>query len=237
MFILSIDASSKAATAAVLHDGELLCEYTQNQTKTHSVKMLPMIEQMLRDVELTLPAMDVFACGIGPGSFTGVRIGVATARGFAKTLQKDVVAVNSLEILANNVACFDGTVFSLIWARENECYCGMFENGAAISSPCVMTIEEIAAAAVKKKCVLVGDGALKNRAFFQTALPDARIAPGRCNVISAASLGEVAYGKVQSGQLTDCEGLIPLYLRKSQAEREYDEKMKTAPQGGKVDGR
>ena len=233
MLMLSIDSSSQVATAAVLRDGELLCEYTQNQMKTHSVKMLPMIEQMLKDVELKLSDIDVFACGIGPGSFTGVRIGVATVRGFAKTLNKKAVPVNSLEILANNVSSFGGSVFALLMARENECYAAVYENGKEVVSPCVMTTREIAALGSNQPCLLVGDGALKNREFFQTALPDAKIAFGRSNVLSAASLGEIAFRKSANGAVSDCEGLIPLYLRKSQAEREYDERIKTAPSGGK----
>ena len=224
MLMLSLDSSSQAATAAVLRDGELLCEYTQNQMKTHSVKMLPMIEQMLTDVELTLSDIDVFACGIGPGSFTGVRIGVATVRGFAKTLDKQTVAVNSLEVLANNVSCFNGTVFALLHARENECYMAVFENGKELVAPSVKTLDEIAALAAGKTCMFVGDGAVKNCKDFETSLPGVRFASGRSNVISAASLGEVAYRKALAGELGGCENLVPLYLRKSQAEREYDAK-------------
>lgn len=235
MLMLSLDSSSQAATAAVLRDGELLCEYTQNQMKTHSVKMLPMIEQMLNDVELTFSDMDVLACGIGPGSFTGVRIGVATVRGLAKTLGKKVIPISSLEALANQVSCFNGKVFALVWARENECYAAVYECGAEIVSPCVMTLHEIAERADGSGCVLVGDGAIKNIQYFQNALPNVKIAVGRCNVISAASLGEAAYRKAFCGELYDCEDLIPLYLRKSQAEREYDEKMRTVPTGGKED--
>ena len=89
MLVLGVDSTSDAATAALLRDGVLLCEYTQNQKKTHSVKMLPMIEGMLSDLEIKLSDIDVFACGIGPGSFTGVRIGAATVRAFCDSLGKD----------------------------------------------------------------------------------------------------------------------------------------------------
>ncbi len=224
MLMLSLDASSQAATAALLSDGALLCEYTQNQPKTQSMKLLPMIEQMLADCALSLSDVDVFACGVGPGSFTGVRIGVATARGFAKTLDKPCVAVDSLTALANNVACFDGVVYALSFARENECYCAAFENGAQILPPCVMTTEEIASHAKDRPCLLVGDGAVCNQDYFQSALPKATFAFGKANLISAASLGEVAYKMALAGKTSSCEGLIPLYLRKSQAEREYEAK-------------
>lgn len=226
MLMLCLDSSSMAATAAIIKDGELLCEYTQNQMKTHSVKMLPMIESMLSDVELSLSDIDVFACGIGPGSFTGLRIGVATVRGFAATLNKKVIGVNSLEVLKNNVAAFSGTIISLIWARENECYTSVFENGREVVPPCVLTNEEIVELAKDKNVLLVGDGAIKNADYFLEKLKNVKIAKGRENIISAASLGEVAKEKYDENGALPCESLSPLYLRKSQAEREYDEKHK-----------
>ena len=143
MILLGVDSSSQASVAALYQDGALICEYTQNQNKTHSIKMLPMIEQMIRDVEFSLEDVDVFACGVGPGSFTGVRIGVATVRGFAKTLDKPCIAVNSLEILAHHVSSFPGAVFALISARENECYCAVYERGQEVFAPCVLTVEQI----------------------------------------------------------------------------------------------
>ena len=224
MLMLSLDASSQAATAALLSDGAILCEYTQNQPKTQSVKLLPMIEQMLSDCSLTLDCIDVFACGVGPGSFTGVRIGVATARGFAKTLGRHCIAVDSLMALLENVSSFPGRVYTLISARENECYCAAFEKDTEILSPCVMTVEEIAAHGKESPCLLVGDGAEINKDFFKTALPTAKIARGKDNMLSAAALGQAAYKKAMAGKLATCEDLIPLYLRKSQAEREYEAK-------------
>ncbi len=224
MLMLALDASSKAATAALLSDGAFLCEYTQNQPKTQSVKLLPMVEQMLADCDLSLSDVDVFACGIGPGSFTGVRIGVATVRGFAKTLNKPCVAVDSLSALANNVSCFDGTIYPLVWARENECYTAAYENGAQILSPCVMTVEEIIAHGKDRHCIFVGDGAELNRSALELALPNACFAEGKANLLSAAALGQVAHASVLAGNLETCESLVPLYLRKSQAEREYDAK-------------
>lgn len=226
MLILSVDSSSQAATAALMCDGELLSEYTQNQKKTHSIKMLPMIEEMLLDVGISLSDIDYFACGIGPGSFTGLRIGVATMRGFAKTLNKPCVAVNSLEVLANNVFGFSKKVVSLLSARENECFCAIYENGEEVLSPCVLTLEEICEKVKDSECLLVGDGAVINREHFEKALPKALFTNERNNMISASSMAEVALCKIESGEVCDAEGLIPLYLRKSQAEREYDEKVK-----------
>ena len=227
MLLLGVDTSSQASTAALFEDGALVCEYTQNQNKTHSVKMLPMIEEMLADVNVSVSDIDVFACGIGPGSFTGVRIGVATVRGFAKTMDKPCVAVNSLETLAKNAAHFPGTVFALVFARENECYCAAFENGDEILAPCVLTVEEIAEQAKGKTVLFLGDGAVINAEKLNQLVPTGTVAAGRQNIVSAAALCEVAQSKIAAGATGTCESLIPLYLRKSQAEREYEEKQKT----------
>ena len=225
MLVLGIDSTSDAATAAIVRDGVLLCEYTQNQKKTHSVKMLPMVESMLRDLEISLSDIDVFACGIGPGSFTGVRIGAATVRSFCDTLNKNAVAVTSLEALYNNVNSFCGTVISLVFARENECYTAAYENGKEVLAPCVMTVEEVISFAKGKKCMFVGDGAIANQDVL-TKCEDALLAQGRHNIISAGAIAEIGYKKALSGNIGNSNIISPLYLRKSQAEREYDEKHK-----------
>ncbi len=225
MLILGIDSTSDAATAALVSDGVLLCEYTQNQKKTHSVKMLPMVEEMLNDLDVELSEIDVFACGIGPGSFTGVRIGAATIHSFCDTLSRPAVAVTSLEALYNNVNSFDGVVIALVFAREDECYTAAYENGKEILAPTVMSIDDIIAYAENKRCMFVGDGAVKNYDKL-TKVSGARFAQGRHNIISAAAIAEIGYKKALLGEVGDSKIIAPLYLRKSQAEREYDEKHK-----------
>ena len=225
MLVLGVDSTSDAATAALVRDGVLLCEYTQNQKKTHSVKMLPMIEGMLSDLEIELSDIDVFACGIGPGSFTGVRIGAATVRAFCDSLKKSAVAVTSTQALYNNVNSFDGVVIALVFAREGECYAQAFEKGAELFAPRVMTIDEIKEFARGKKCLFVGDGALINSDAL-SELPDVKIAKGRHNIMSAGAIAEIGYEKALLGEVGNSNVIAPLYLRKSQAEREYDEKHK-----------
>ena len=225
MLVLGIDSTSDAATAAVVCDGVLLCEYTQNQKKTHSVKMLPMVESMLDDLEIKLSDIDVFACGIGPGSFTGVRIGAATVRAFCDTLKKDAAAVTSLEALYNNVNSFDGVVISLVFARENECYTAAFCDGSQILAPCVMTVDDIVSYAKDLRCMFVGDGAIINKEAL-SKVDNAVFAEGRHNIISAGAIAEIGYKKALLGDVGNSNIIAPLYLRKSQAEREYDEKHK-----------
>ncbi len=226
MLVLGIDSTSDAATAALTRDGVLLCEYTQNQKKTHSVKLLPMIEQMLADMEISLSDIDVFACGIGPGSFTGVRIGAATMRAFCDSLHKPATAVTSLEALADNVSCFSGTIVPLVFARDGECFISAYENSTQILAPCVMTIEDITEFARDKTCIFVGDGAEKNRETL-SAIPNATVADSRHNIVSAGAIATIGYKKALANDIGNSNIIAPLYLRKSQAEREYDEKHKT----------
>jgi len=226
MLVLGIDSTSDAATAALTRDGVLLSEYTQNQKKTHSVKLLPMIEQMLADMEIELSDIDIFACGIGPGSFTGVRIGAATMRAFCDSLKKPATAVTSLEALCDNVSCFAGTIIPLVFARENECFVAAYENNEEILAPCVMTLDEIATFAKDKTCIFVGDGAEKNRDYLEK-IEKAAVADSRHNIVSAAAIASIGYKKALAGETGNSNIIAPLYLRKSQAEREYDEKHKT----------
>lgn len=226
MIVLAIDSTSSAACAAVNDNGKLLCEYTLNQNKTHSVKMLPMVEEMLSDVGLTFSDIDIFACGIGPGSFTGVRIGAATLKGIADSLDKPCVAVNSLEALSGAVTYFDGTVMPLIFARENECFAAAYENGTEVLSPCVMTVEEIIAFAKEKKVFFIGDGAEVNRERLE-ALPCAVFSDNLHSIIRASVIARIAYEKALRNETGDSSVFSPMYLRKSQAEREYDEKHKS----------
>lgn len=226
MIVLAIDSASSAACAAVVVDGKLLCEYTQNQNKTHSVKMLPMVEQMIADVGLTFSDIDVFACGIGPGSFTGVRIGAATLKGIADTLDKPCVAVNALEALSGAVKYFPGIVMPLIFARENECYAAAFDADTEVLAPCVMTVEEIIEYAKDKNVLFTGDGAELNRECL-SSVDNVHFADSMCSIVRASVIANIAYHKAIQGETGDSSVFSPMYMRKSQAEREYDEKHKS----------
>ena len=229
MLLLGIDASSQAAGAAVVQDGTIICEYTLNRKKTHSAHLLPMTERMLADAELTLEEMDGFACGIGPGSFTGVRIGTATVKGFAQALGKPVVTVNSLETLAFGCGQFDGLIIPVIFARVDEVFCAAYrvqENRlAAVLPPTVLKITELLEKVRVQHCLFVGDGALRHQALIAESLGEkAGFAAPRQHLISAANLTLLAERKREESGWERYDSIAPLYLRVSQAEREYQEK-------------
>lgn len=231
MRLLGIDTSTQAATAAVVDSGEIICEYTLNQKKTHSVHLVPMIEEMLASAELTLSDMDGFACGVGPGSFTGVRIGVATVKGFAQALSKPVVCVDSLKTLAAGVGPTDKRIVSAMFARVDEVFCAVYrrEGNALITelAPTVLTIDELLSFCGDKPCIFVGDaGAVHQEKIKEVLGAAVSFADVRQNMVSAANLTLLAEKEATENGFLPYDEISPLYLRPSQAEREYEEKNK-----------
>lgn len=230
MLLLGIDTSSQAATAALVKDGAIICEYTLNQKKTHSAQLLPMIQQMLKAAGYAFSDVDAFACGVGPGSFTGVRIGVTTVKGFAQALSKPVISADSLETLAFGCTPFEGLIVSAVFARVDEVFCAAYEHGESglitKIAPTVMTIDELLESLPDGKCLFVGDGAVMHKDLIKEKLGHAAFFAGeRQHVVSAANLTLLCSSRSESG-LARYDEISPLYLRVSQAEREYQEKHK-----------
>ncbi len=231
MRLLGIDTSSQAASAAVVENGEIICEYTLNQKKTHSAHLVPMIESMLNSCGFSLSDMDGFACGVGPGSFTGVRIGVATIKGFAQALSKPVVCVDSLKTIACALTPFCETVVSAMFARVDEVFCAIYQRkGKEIEeflAPTVLTMDELMNALPETPCLFVGDAGILHRDKIVERLGEkAMFSDVRQNIISAANLTLLAEKEALAGKWQKYDEISPLYLRPSQAEREYEEKNK-----------
>lgn len=228
MIVLGLDASSDAAAAAIVSDGVLLCEHTLNNGKNHSVKLLSMIENMLAETGISFCDIDVYACGVGPGSFTGVRIGAATAKGFAQSWNKPMTAVSSLEALAENLRSYQGLRVAAIHARVDELFCAAYDAcDNAVIEPCVMTVDELLQNLQGKDCMVVGNGALLNKDTFVQKLGKGAVPEStNLHVLRGASVAELGYKQIANGKTCSYEQLAPVYLRVSQAEREYNEKHK-----------
>lgn len=230
MLLLGIDTSSQAAGAALVQDGTIVCEYTLNQKKTHSAHLLPMTEQMLSASGFTLRDMDGFACGIGPGSFTGVRIAAATVKGFAQALDKPVVTADSLETLAFGCTPFDGLTVSVIFARVDEVFCAAYRTGVGgpptpVIPPSVMTGAALLEQLPNEPCLFAGDGAVLHHDLICSTLGEAaHFAGTRQNMLSAGNLALLCAQRAEAGDWLRYDEIEPLYLRVSQAEREYQEK-------------
>ncbi len=227
MLILAFETSAKAASVA-LHDGsKLLAESYQNTGLTHSQTLMVMAEDMLKQCGFAPTDVTAVAVAAGPGSFTGVRIGVAAAKGMAWGLQVPCHGVSTLEAMAKNFGSFDGIVCACMDARRNQVYNALFrvENGvfSRITEDRAIALKELAEelATLEGKVYLVGDGSLVAKA----ALGDRVIAPQEHRMHQrAAGVAMVASEMIAAGVRADAESLQPNYLRLSQAEREKMEK-------------
>lgn len=226
MKILALDTSAKAASAAVCENGKILAETFLNVKTTHSQTILPMCEAMLNTLGLTPGELDGFAVSVGPGSFTGLRIGISAVKGLAFAADKPCVGVSTLDALAQNCADFEGIICAVMDARCNQVYNALYEaSGGTVRKLTedralllADLLEELKS--LKKMVLLVGDGAdlCYNRTKEQTihwrlAAPAARFQ----RASSVALLAETAFAQ---GKTQTAGELLPVYLRLPQAQRE-----------------
>lgn len=231
MKILALDSSGLVASVAVTEDDNLLGEYTINYKKTHSQTLLPMLDEVAKMIELDLKTVDVIAVSAGPGSFTGLRIGSATAKGLALALDKKIVSVPTVDALAYNIWNCTDVICPLMDARRQQTYTGLytFEDGRmqTLLPQCVVQIEEIINKVndMGKPVVFLGDGVPVFADFIaQHCKVPYQYAPAHCNkqrAASVAALGAILYGE---GKAEPAAEHKPDYLRLSQAERERQEK-------------
>ena len=224
MKILALDSTANTSTVAVLEDEKLLSIYTANIKNTHSETLLPMVKGMLETLKLSVDDIDVFAVSEGPGSFTGVRIGVATIKGLAFGKNKKCVGVSTIEAMAQNLEGFAGVVCPIMNARRGQVYTGAFLNGERILADQCMLLCDLIPLLEKygEPIYFVGDGyclieEMQNPLFCKT--------PEILRYQNAYSVGKVAYEKLCKGEFTTDEGLRVEYLRKPQAEREREERL------------
>ncbi len=235
MKILGLDSSGLVASVAIVEDDVLLAEYTTDYKKTHSQTLLPMLEELRDMIELDLDSLDAIAIAAGPGSFTGLRIGAATAKGLGLALQKPLVEVPTLEGLAYNLWGTSALVCPLMDARRNQVYTGIYEflredtayRLQTVENQCVIDIAEILAKlnTLGREVIFLGDGVPVYRKEIeeQVRVPHTYAPAGnnRQRAACIAALGAVYFAQ---GRTVSAAEHQPEYLRKSQAERERDAK-------------
>lgn len=228
MRILALDSSGIVATAAVIDDSKLLAENIINHKKTHSEKLMPTVKNLLESVNLKPDDIDVFAAANGPGSFTGLRIGVATIKGIAHALNKPTIGVSSLDGLAMNVPFFDGIICPIIDAKRNNVYTAIYtwEHNMVQrkSKYLAIAIEEfiVMLKNYNQDILFLGEGIELYRPILENALNEkVYFAPCTHNLQRASSIAYIALHKAKQGDLGSYRDLVPFYLRKSQAERAY----------------
>lgn len=229
MKVLGVDTSTMVATCAVLNDDALLGEYSLSQDMTHSENLVPMIKAMLDSLNLYIRDIDLYGVSIGPGSFTGLRIGSATMKSFAHVYDKPIIGISTLEGLAFNLA-YDGFIVPMIDARRNRVYTAMYkwEKGVLINvlKPDVMEIEALINLLTDyDKIIVNGNGACMYRHIIKHKLKDKAIfSPISLNGCKASSIAELALLRAQGDNQHNYYNLVPEYMKESQAQRELAKK-------------
>lgn len=227
--ILAFETSSHVASVAAMEGDVLLGEFTINHPKTHSQKLMPMLEMLMGSLDLKIKDFDYLAVTSGPGSFTGVRIGVATVKALAQPHLIPVVAVSSLEAMAQNFSGFEGLICPMLDARKNEIYTALYkwEGDTVVEVEPDQAIHPEAwlehLAALKVPVMITGDALPKYEASYRAHLGDLlHVAPPAYNRQRASAVAQSALGKLETA--VPYHSVPTEYLRKSEAETTYDAK-------------
>lgn len=230
MKILALDSTAKTSSVAVLENDTLLGVYSANIPNTHSETLLPMVKSLLESLKLTNDDIDAYAVSEGPGSFTGVRIGVATIKGLALGRNKPCVGVSTIEALSENMEGFYGIICPIMNARRGQVYTGAFLNGVRFIDDCCMMLDDLIPM-LEEKCediYFVGDG---YELIEGKNISKLRHTPEHLRYQNAYSVGKIAYRKIINSEFVSDIDLRVEYLRKAQAEREREERL-----GGQSNG-
>ena len=223
MKILAVDTSSKICAVAILEDNKVIDEIKLDNGKTHSENLMPIIKEILDRNNLNLSNFNLIAASVGPGSFTGIRIGIATIKPMAEVYNLPVASVTSLETLARNIENKekDFTIISLIDAKNNQVYAGFFDTEYNLKEEEIAEdIDEVLKRAGKySKIIFVGDGAIIHKEKIEENLKNRNIIFAEENNQSAINTGKIGYKKFLEKDLKNADTILPIYLRKSQAER------------------
>lgn len=258
MKVLAIDTSSKRCSVTILDDNKVLINLYNDDEKTHSVKLMPMVDNAFKETQLSLDDISLLVCSIGPGSFTGVRIGIATVKAFADVKNIPVVGVSSLEILAHNLhingylsenntlkdkefnihedtSLNDILICSLIDAKNENVYCGLYDFSNNICNTVTMFAENINDSIEKIKnefkknnysnIAFVGDASVIYQGLLKDNFEKATFALGEDNIQNGISLAFAGLKKYKNNEYGNSSILSPIYLKKSQAERALEEKI------------
>lgn len=229
MKVLAIETSSMVASAAIINEDKLLAEFTINNKKTHSQMLMPVVEQVIDRLDLTPSDIDVFAVSSGPGSFTGIRIGVATVKSLGQALNKPVIGVSGLDGLAFNLVHFNGIICPMMDARNGQVYTCLYRsNGVEIDRlKEYMAIRVIDLACLIRESgeavMFCGDGVPMHKDLLTEELGErAKFAQSPFMFQRASSIAFLALKKAKLNEVLNYNELQPYYLRKSQAEQKCE---------------
>ena len=228
MNIVAIDTSGPAASCAVLIDGEIVQSIAMNRGLTHSETIMPALDAFMSAARLSCDQVDCFATVAGPGSFTGVRIGVCAVKGLAHAWNRPCARIDALEALAMNFAGFDGLACPILDARRGQVYCAAFDmkNGMperVLEDAAIDLTEFLASLPKDRRLVFLGDGLRVHAARIRETLTEALIAPANLRQLRADAACLLAEARPE--EWMEARKLTPIYLRLPQAERERNQRL------------
>ncbi|HHY04464.1 MAG TPA: tRNA (adenosine(37)-N6)-threonylcarbamoyltransferase complex dimerization subunit type 1 TsaB [Thermoanaerobacterales bacterium] len=236
MNILGIDTSSIVAAVAVLNPAKLSAEYLVNNKKVHSEKLMPIVDRVLKDSNLTLDDIDAVAVSKGPGSFTGIRIGMACAQGIAHACNKPIIGVNTLDGLAYNLMFSDSLICPVINAQRQESYTSLYNWQAGklcrLKDYLLINNSELAKLLLdlNKEVIILGDAA---QLIMEKVTTELETSGKQSNILKAhpsflmpkaSSIASAGLDAFNKGNYDDCFTLEPFYIRKSNAEEKWEER-------------
>lgn len=230
MIILAVDSSAVAASAALCEDGKILGEFYCNTGLTHSQTLMPMINGLLQNSRIPLERVDLFAVSVGPGSFTGIRIGISTVKGLAFPQNKPCVGVSTLEAIASNLSHLNATICAVMDARCKQVYNAVFRAADGklerLTEDRAISAEDLARDCEKysKPLFLVGDGANLCYNVYGFQAEGAQLAPEPLLFQHASGVAKATVTVYQNGLTVSPDALRPVYLRPAQAERNLNNK-------------
>jgi tRNA threonylcarbamoyladenosine biosynthesis protein TsaB len=230
MIVLSIDSASKVATAALLDENNLIAEYTINNKMEHSTLIMDMVDKLLSDSNLSIYDIDGFIVSKGPGSFTGLRIGMATVKGLSFGANKPYVSISSLDALAYSLVSFDGIICPVMDALRDSVYTCLYKgnNGKLekLIDYSALELDDLIKILKDKneKVMFTGDGLIKHKDYLSTNLNNSFFAPNHLSIIRASSLGDLGIKLLLDNKCDELNS-SPFYLKKPQAQRELEKRL------------
>ncbi|OGW36244.1 MAG: tRNA (adenosine(37)-N6)-threonylcarbamoyltransferase complex dimerization subunit type 1 TsaB [Nitrospirae bacterium GWC2_56_14] len=228
MFILGIETSTKTGSVAVISDDAVIAQYSLNIEVTHSERLMSTVDRVLKDIGIAIADMDGFAVAIGPGSFTGLRIGLAAIKGLAFATGKPVAAVPTLKALAWNLPHASHPVCPLLDARKNEVYAALYQYEelrlVQLMPEATIPLAEIADR-IPGTVLFTGEASRLYRQSLEKAFADrAFFAPRTACLPSAAAVAEIGLGMLRNGEQIEPDSLTPLYIRRPEAEVAWEKR-------------
>lgn len=227
MYALGIDTSTLTGGVALLKNRQLIGESVLNIRTTHSERLLPSLEKLLLDANVDSKELDVVAVVTGPGSFTGIRIGVATGKGMCYALGKPLVGLTSLEVFGWQFKYFSGLVIPLVDARRKNVYWQAFRQGQSVNLPTHGSLGDVIAFCntyADEQILFVGDGAINYSDHLREEVVNSVFPPVALSLLKPGAVADLGHIRFSQGLTGDAFNINPTYMRKTEAELKWQER-------------